>query len=100
MQNALEITRTGGTVVILGKVPFQNHVSFRFGSLFGEKIITRSSYGGARPIRDFPMLSRLYLQGDLLLDELISEHITLDGIPAAFEKMANGQILRAVVTLS
>jgi S-(hydroxymethyl)glutathione dehydrogenase/alcohol dehydrogenase len=99
MQNALEMTRTGGTVVILGKVPFQRDVSFRFGSIFGEKIITRSSYGGARPMRDFPMLSRLYLQGDLLLDDLISEHIPLEGIPAAFEQMASGQILRAVVSL-
>lgn len=99
MQNALELTRTGGTVVILGKVPFQNQVSFRFGSIFGEKIITRSSYGGARPLRDFPMLSRLYLQGNLLLDDLITERITLRGIPTAFNQMTNGQIVRAVVSL-
>jgi S-(hydroxymethyl)glutathione dehydrogenase/alcohol dehydrogenase len=98
MQNALEMARTGGTVVILGKVPFQDYVSFRFGSIFGEKIITRSSYGGARPMRDFPMLSRLYLQGELLLDELITERIPLGGIPAAFEQMAQSRILRAVVS--
>jgi S-(hydroxymethyl)glutathione dehydrogenase/alcohol dehydrogenase len=97
MQNSLEAVRPGGMVVILGKVPFQEHVSFRFGSLFGEKVITRSSYGGARPLRDFAMLSQYYLNGQLQLDELLTRRITLDEVSSAFDGMARGEVLRAVV---
>ncbi len=100
MQNSLEATRPGGMIVILGKVPFQDNVPFRFGSVFGEKIITRSSYGGARPERDFPLLSRLYLEGKLKLDELVTKRITLDRISETFDEMADGSILRAVVAFN
>ncbi len=47
LQLALEATRPGGQLVILGKTDVQRRVSLRFGSLMGEKRITRSSYGGA-----------------------------------------------------
>ena len=46
----------------------------------GEKRIVRSSYGGARPRRDFPWLSRLYLEGKLKLDELITRRLRLEEI--------------------
>jgi len=41
-----------------------------------EKRIRRSSYGGARPARDFPLLARAYLDGRLFLDELITRHLS------------------------
>jgi S-(hydroxymethyl)glutathione dehydrogenase/alcohol dehydrogenase len=97
MQAALELARPGGQVVILGKVDANTNVSLRFGSMLGEKRITRSSYGGARPRRDFPWLARLYLQGELKLDELISSHLTLDTINTGFERMRSGEGVRHVV---
>ena len=48
-----------GQVVWLGKVNVNQDVSFRWGSLMGEKRIVRSSYGDARPRRDFPWLCSL-----------------------------------------
>ena len=66
-----EIVRPGGEVVFLGKVNVDRQVAFRWGSLMGEKRFTRSSYGGARPRRDFPLLAQSYLDGKLKLDELI-----------------------------
>lgn len=59
LQQALEAARPGGQIVILGKVNFDSQVSLCFGCLIGEKQIIRSSYGGARPARDFPLLTRL-----------------------------------------
>ena len=44
-----EIVRPGGHLVFLGKVNVNQDVAFRWGALMGEKKITRSSYGGARP---------------------------------------------------
>ena len=64
----------------------------------GEKRIRRSSYGGARPRRDFPMLARAYLDGRLMLDELISRRIAIEEINEGFEGLRNGQTIRSVVT--
>jgi len=55
----MEAARPGGEVVWLGKTDIEAEVGFRWGSLMAEKRIRRSSYGGARPARDFPLLARL-----------------------------------------
>jgi len=63
----------------------------------GEKKITRSSYGGARPKRDFPWLARLYLEGKLKLDELITSRLLLRRINDGFDAMRRGEGIRTVV---
>jgi S-(hydroxymethyl)glutathione dehydrogenase/alcohol dehydrogenase len=93
-----EIVRPGGQIVWLGKVNVNADVAFRWGSLMGEKRIVRSSYGGARPQRDFPMLARAYLDGHLRLDELVSRRIRLEEINEGFAALKRGEIVRAVIT--
>ncbi|MEO8836725.1 MAG: Zn-dependent alcohol dehydrogenase [Caldimonas sp.] len=97
LQLALEITRPGGQLVILGKTAVNRHVSLRFGSLMGEKRIVRSSYGGARPRRDFPWLAGLYLDGKLDLDSLVSQRLPLASINEGFAAMRAGEGVRHVV---
>jgi S-(hydroxymethyl)glutathione dehydrogenase/alcohol dehydrogenase len=63
----------------------------------GEKRITRSSYGGARPRRDFPWLARAYLDGKLKLDELITARLPLSRINEGFDAMRRGEGIRTVV---
>lgn len=94
----MEAVRPGGQVVWLGKVPVNQDVAFRWGSLMGEKRIRRSSYGGARPGRDFPRLAQAYLDGQLQLDPLISRRIALDEINEGFRALAQGETIRSVVT--
>ncbi|MEO8526459.1 MAG: alcohol dehydrogenase, partial [Caldimonas sp.] len=72
-------------------------ISLRFGSLMGEKRIVRSSYGGARPRRDFPWLAQLYLDGKLELDALISSRLPLERINEGFDAMRQGSGVRHVV---
>ena len=98
LQLALDVTRPGGQLVILGKTAVNRKVSLRFGSLMGEKRIVRSSYGGARPHRDFPWLARLYLEGKLDLDTLISARLPLERINDGFAAMRQGVGIRHVVT--
>jgi S-(hydroxymethyl)glutathione dehydrogenase/alcohol dehydrogenase len=62
---SMEAARPGGHVVWLGKTGVNEDVAFRWGSLMQEKHITRSSYGGAKPAQDFPLLARAYLDGTL-----------------------------------
>jgi S-(hydroxymethyl)glutathione dehydrogenase/alcohol dehydrogenase len=94
---AVEAVRPGGEVIWLGKTDVDNEVAFRWGSLMGEKRIRRSSYGGARPARDFPLLARAYLDGRLFLDELITRHIVLDEINSGFAALKAGEAIRSVV---
>ncbi|MGH7094029.1 MAG: alcohol dehydrogenase catalytic domain-containing protein, partial [Stellaceae bacterium] len=68
---SIEAVRPGGEGGWLGKTDVDADVGFRWGALMAEKRIRRSSYGGARPARDFPLLARAYLDGSLKLDELI-----------------------------
>lgn len=100
LQLSLESTRPGGDLVILGKTEVNRKVSLRFGSLMGEKRIVRSSYGGARPRRDFPWLASLYLKGSLRLDELITQRLPLHAINEGFEAMRRGKTLRTVLELA
>lgn len=94
---AVEAARPGGEVVWLGKINVNEEVSFRWGSLMGERRIVRSSYGDARPRRDFPWLAREYLQGRLKLDELITRRIRLEEINDGFAALARGEGIRTVV---
>jgi hypothetical protein len=60
-----------------------------------EKRIRRVSYGNARPRRDFPLLARAYLDGQLMLDEIISRRITLDDVNDGFAALKRGETIVA-----
>jgi S-(hydroxymethyl)glutathione dehydrogenase/alcohol dehydrogenase len=96
-RTSVETLRPGGQVVWLGKVNVDQEVAFRWGALMGERRIVRSSYGGARPQQDFPHLARAYLQGELKLDELITQRIGLDKINEGFAALKRGEAIRTVI---
>lgn len=99
LQLAIEATRPGGQLVILGKTEVNRMVGLRFGAMMGEKRIVRSSYGGARPRRDFPWLAQRYLDGKLNLDNLITNRLSLDDINEGFAAMRRGAGIRHVLML-
>lgn len=72
--------RTGGTVVVVGRyteqaVAIEAAMFHRRG-----KTLRGSLYGDIDPHRDIRRLAELYLDGQLLLDELVLSCIPLDGI--------------------
>ena len=96
---SVECVRPGGQVVWLGKVSVDQEVAFRWGSLMDEKRIVRSSYGDALPRRDFPWIAREYLEGRVMLDELVTRRIPLDQINDGFAGLARGEGIRTVVEM-
>jgi S-(hydroxymethyl)glutathione dehydrogenase/alcohol dehydrogenase len=94
---SMEAVRPGGQVVWLGKTGVNEDVAFRWGSMMQEKRISRSSYGGAKPAQDFPLLARAYLDGTLKLDEMISARIPLEAINDGFAALKRGETVRSVV---
>jgi S-(hydroxymethyl)glutathione dehydrogenase/alcohol dehydrogenase len=97
LRASLELARPGAEIVILGKVNVDRQVSFRWGSMMGERRITRSSYGGARPRRDFPWLAQLFLDGQLDLKSLVTEVLPLERINDGFDAMRRGETIRSVI---
>jgi len=95
---AYDAVRRGGMAVVVGLAPPGAEVSIPADSLLGEKVLTGSSYGGARFRLDMPKLVELYLAGKLKLDELISRTYPLEGINDAFEAMRQGQVARSIIT--
>src|SRR5882724_10068807 len=92
-----EVVRPGGQIIWLGKIDGSKDVSFHWGSLMQEKRIRRVSYGNARPRRDFPLLARAYLDGSLMLDDLISRRIKLEEINEGFAALKRGETIRSVI---
>ncbi len=98
MRTAFELVRPGGELTMLGKIPLDDDLPVRFGTMMGNKSISRLAYGGARPQRDFPAVARAYLDGHLPLDVLVDREVTLDDIDATFADVERGDVIRAVVT--
>lgn len=87
-----------GTVVLVGVPTPEMEISLPLGDVFGRGGALKSSwYGDCLPERDFPLYTDLYLQGRLPLEDFVTERITIDDVEAAFDKMADGTVLRSVV---
>jgi S-(hydroxymethyl)mycothiol dehydrogenase len=87
-----------GVVVLVGVPTPDMRLDLPLLDFFGRGGALKSSwYGDCLPDRDFPMLTGLYLQGRLPLEQFVSETIQLDAVEAAFAKMERGEVLRSVV---
>jgi alcohol dehydrogenase len=100
MDLAYQITRRGGTTVTAGL----SHPSQRFAvqhvSLVAEERTVKGSYvGSCVPVRDMPRYIALYRRGRLPIDRLMGERIGLDGLNAAFDRLASGQAIRQVLVM-
>lgn len=97
IRQALEASRPGARVVILGKTPYGEAVTLPFYTLMGEREIVRTSYGMSRPRVDFPRLANLYMDGRLMLDEMITRRLPLSEINAGFDALEKGNVARSLV---
>lgn len=95
---AVEMLRPGKTAWIVGIPPVGHELSLPGTSLVtSAKGVQGLLMGANRFTEDIPVLADLYLQGRLLLDELVSLRITLDEVNDGFDEMRAGSIARAVV---
>jgi Zn-dependent alcohol dehydrogenase len=84
--------------VVVGVAGPKDLTSIRNASLtFGEKTLTGSYFGSARPRGDFPRLLGLYAAKRLKLDELTTRTYTIDEAPQAFADMQAGRNARGMI---
>jgi Zn-dependent alcohol dehydrogenase len=90
----------GGELVIVGLLASGAKLTIDADPLIEEKRIRGCYLGSASPERDVPELVSLYLDGQLLLDELITRRLELPELDEAFARMRAGAEARQVVVFS
>jgi S-(hydroxymethyl)glutathione dehydrogenase/alcohol dehydrogenase len=90
-----------GSAVIVGQPRRGTRPSYDSLSLSCyEYRIVGCNYGSIRPRVDFPKLVDLYMDGRLMIDELITRHRPLEEVNEAFDDLKAGRTLRTVLDCS
>ena len=98
LRQALDVLRPGRTAWVVGIPPVGHLLEVPGTSLVvSAKGVKGLLMGANRFMEDVPVLADLYLQGRLLLDELVSLRLPLDRVGEGFDEMSGGGIARAVV---
>ncbi|MEV6059949.1 Zn-dependent alcohol dehydrogenase [Nocardia asteroides] len=99
LEQAYELTKPGGTTVVVGQSA--DGVTVEVSPMMmsdREKSLIGSNYGSCHPAIDFPRLVDLYMQGKLDLDQLISRRSSIGEINEAFAAMGQRQSGRTIIT--
>ncbi len=96
-EQSFAMLRKGGTATIIGMIPEGQKIELPGSEFLDERKIQGSNMGSNRFRVDMPRYVDLYMSGRLKLDELVSEHITLDDINQGFDAMRRGAVARSVI---
>ena len=99
IEQARSITAKGGTVVATAIAPFSQKTVeldlFMF-SMFNQQLLG-TTFGSVAPRIQIPRLLRLYDEGKLVVDDLITKEYTLDEVQQGYDDVYNGQNVRGVI---
>jgi alcohol dehydrogenase len=99
MELAYKITRRGGTTVSSGLSHPDTDFSIQHVNLVAEERTIKGSYlGSCVPSRDIPNYIELFRSGRLPVDQLISGKIGLEDLNEAFDRLAEGNTVRQIIT--
>jgi NDMA-dependent alcohol dehydrogenase len=96
---AVQMTGKGGktTITAVGHAD-ERAVHVHAGLLISYMRQVRGAlFGDSNPLYDIPRLLRLYRDGDLKLDELISRRYALEQVNDAYQDLADGKNIRGVI---
>jgi S-(hydroxymethyl)glutathione dehydrogenase/alcohol dehydrogenase len=96
-EQSFKMLRSGGTATVIGMIPIGTNIELHGVELLSEKRIQGSNMGSNRFRVDMPRYVDLYMQGRLMLDELVSARIELDQINEGFAAMKAGDVARSVI---
>jgi S-(hydroxymethyl)glutathione dehydrogenase/alcohol dehydrogenase len=99
IQTAWEILRPAGLALVIGMPRAGEGIPIRAGGFFQEKRIAGCVYGNSHPHRDIERLLSLAGSGELLLDPMVSEEISLAQAQTALDALARGEGTRRVIVL-
>jgi Zn-dependent alcohol dehydrogenase len=101
LRNALDSLDWGGTALAIGIPPRGTEVSVDVNALaYVDRTLMGCRYGSARPQHDVALLVELYLEGRLMLDELVTETRPLEEFKVIVDAMHEGRLARGVLIVA
>ncbi|HEX4339505.1 MAG TPA: S-(hydroxymethyl)glutathione dehydrogenase/class III alcohol dehydrogenase [Polyangiaceae bacterium] len=98
MRQALECCHKGwGTSVIIGVAGAGQEITTRPFQLVTGRVWKGTAFGGAKGRTDVPKIVDWYMDGKLVIDEMITHTMPLTDINKAFDLMHEGTSIRSVV---
>jgi S-(hydroxymethyl)glutathione dehydrogenase/alcohol dehydrogenase len=96
------LVKKGGRAVVTAVAPMaQNDVQLNlFDLAMMRKQLVGCIFGNANPRRDIPRLLKMYMDGKLLLDELVTTTYDLEDINQGYQDMRDGVNIRGVISYS
>jgi S-(hydroxymethyl)glutathione dehydrogenase/alcohol dehydrogenase len=98
----VSLVKKGGRAVVTAVAPMaQNEVQLNLFELaMMRKELVGCIFGNANPRRDIPRLLKMYMDGKLLLDELVTTTYELEDINQGYQDMRDGVNIRGVISYS
>jgi S-(hydroxymethyl)glutathione dehydrogenase/alcohol dehydrogenase len=96
-EQAFQMVRNGGQATVIGMIPVGTMVEVHGADLLMEKTLTGSNMGSNQFRTDMPRFIDMYLDGRLLLDEMVSRRVALEAVNEAFDEMQAGNVARSVI---
>ena len=102
-EQAVKMLSYGGRATTIGFPAQTDHINLNLGDMdtgvyWNKAGLNVCHCGDALPSHDFPVLAQLYLDGQLDLDRMITNKISLDDVEDAFHQMETGDVIRSVIT--
>jgi len=96
-EQAFKMLDIGGTATVIGMVPPRQTLEIRGIDLLSEKKIQGSMMGSNQFRTDMPNMVRMYLDGRLKLDEMVSARMPLEAINEGYAALKRGEVARQVI---
>ena len=96
-EQAFESIRPGGMCTLIGLSPTGSKLEIDARAIMADKQLRGCVMGSNRFKVDMPVYVDLYLEGRLMLDEMITRRISLEDINDAFRAMTEGEVVRSVI---
>jgi S-(hydroxymethyl)glutathione dehydrogenase/alcohol dehydrogenase len=102
IEQTINMTRNGGEAILVGvpRMDVMLNLNAAFTFLYLAKTVKGCWYGSSNVREDIPKLIELYKGGKLMLEELVSREIGVDGVNEAFTAMQSGEVARSLITHS
>lgn len=94
---AFNMTRAGGTTVVVGMHPLGSEIAVPGPAFLQEKKLIGCMYGSTRFREHMPKIIDLFMQDKLDLTSLVSKRMKLEDVNEAFRAMKAGEVARSVL---
>ncbi len=101
VEQGLQLTRSGGTTVCVGAPPLEESITIPHAVIFAatEKKLCGCMLGSCNSLHDVPRMIRLWKQGRLNLEGMVTSRRPLAEINEGFDDLANSRGIRTVIEI-